>query len=260
MLSRPSQLWFKFSSYIISCGLGRFLAGLWHKLMPCFPVRRTIFGLQVYFDSRDHPFVWYVNRHLLEEAENLPQTLGKYSGRFWDCGCNAGIYSLWMASRGNPVVSFDMSPKAISYVLKSAAKNKLTNLTGIPRAFSTESFQYETPQTAIAGNRLKSNDAAVSAVTIASYGATTGTTSSMTAAITYLEAAEKYGMPTVIKMDIEGHEEQFLKSAEFKQWIIGNKITLIMELHDDRFWQMLWPEVKQTKLSQNMVVLNPQVN
>jgi FkbM family methyltransferase len=243
MLSRSQQVWFKFSNFCIRSGLGRFLALLWHKLMPCFPIRRKVFGLQIYFDSRDHPCAWYATRNILEQSENIPKTLGQFRGRFWDVGSNVGFYSLWMASRGNPVVAFDISPKAISYVLKSAAKNGLKNIIGVPRAFSTESFRYQTPQTAVGGNQLK----------IAA-GADAAT------AITYLEAAEKYGVPAVIKMDIEGHEENFLRSDEFKQWIIRNKIAIFMELHSDDFWQLLWPEVRQVKLKEKIVLLNAPEN
>jgi FkbM family methyltransferase len=202
-----------------------------------------VFGLQIYFDSRDHPCVWYASGRMLEEAENIPETLGQFRGRFWDVGANVGFYSLWMASRGNPVVSFDISPKAISYLLKSMAKNNLKNLIGVPRAFSTEPFRYKMPQTAVGGNQLQ---------------AATGVADAT--AITYLEAAEKFGMPAVIKMDIEGHEEKFLRSEEFKQWIIRNRITLIMELHQKEFWNLLWPDVKQVRLSQNVVLLNPPEN
>src|SRR6185369_17142539 len=120
MHSPLSRFWFKLTGVLIKSGVGVFLAKLWHRFMPSFPVKRRVFDFEMYFDSRDHPFVWYGNRNTLEEAENIPATLGKFQGLFWDVGANAGIYSLWMASRGNPVVAFDISPKAISYVMKSA--------------------------------------------------------------------------------------------------------------------------------------------
>jgi FkbM family methyltransferase len=243
MLSHSSQFWLSFTNFCLQTRIGRLLARIWHNLIPCFPIRRKIFGIHVFFDSRDHPFAWYTSSHLLEQAENIPETLGRFNGRLWDVGANAGIYSLWMASRGNPVVAFDISPKAISYVLKSAAKNGLKNLTGVPRAFSTEPFKYEMPQTAVADNQLKAVASSANAT-----------------AITYLEAAEKYGLPSVIKMDIEGHEEKFLRSDEFKQWIIRNKISIIMELHSDAFWNLLWPDVKQVKISEGHVLINPPDN
>jgi FkbM family methyltransferase len=208
--------------------------------MPSFPIQRRVFGLQMYFDSRDHPFAWYANREVLEQAENLPEVLAKFNGLFWDVGANAGIYSLWMASRGNQVVSFDISPKAISYILKSAARNNLKNITGVPRAFSTEPFRYQMPRTASAGNRLS----------VTSEGADA-------TAITYQEAAAQYGIPVIIKMDIEGHEDSFLRSEEFKQWVIKNKISVVMELHRKEYFDLLWKDVDYIRIHDQLVVIQP---
>jgi len=240
MQSRFSSFWHRFTTFCIRSGLGRAGAKLWHTLMPSFPVKRRVFGLEIYFDSRDHPFAWYSPRNMLEEAENIPQTLGQFQGLFWDAGANAGLYSLWMAARGNPVVAFDISPKAISYVLKSAARNGLKNVTGVPRAFSVEPFKYRTPQSAGAGNRLGDASAGDEAT-----------------AITYVEAAAQFGVPVCIKMDIEGHEEVFLKSAAFKEWVIKNRIAIVMELHSPQMWELLWKDVKHTQLSPNIVFIQP---
>jgi hypothetical protein len=50
--------------------------------------------------------------------------------------------------------------------------------------------------------------------------------------MTWKEAAQKYPAPTLMKMDIEGAEIDFLKDDEFRQWIAEKKITLAMEIHD----------------------------
>jgi FkbM family methyltransferase len=239
MQSKLAAYWLKTTTALIQSGLGRALAGLWHRVVPSFPVRRNVFGVDVYFDSRDHPFVWYVGRKTLEQAENLPDTLSQFKGLFWDVGANAGIYSLWLASRGNPVVAFDISPKAISYILKSAARNGLKNITGVPRAFSVEPVSYQAPLTATAGNSLAVG------------------TSGDTVAITYKEAAEQFGIPRLIKMDIEGHEEVFLRSAEFKQWMIENNVAWVLEVHRKEYWDLLWKDVKYVRLHPHVVYFPP---
>src|ERR1043166_4210724 len=107
MQSRISGIWQDVTTVCIRSGVGRSLASLWHRFTPSFPVKRRVFDLDIYFDSRDHPFVWYATRNSLEESENIPETLSKFNGLFWDAGTNAGLYSLFMAKRGNPVVAFD---------------------------------------------------------------------------------------------------------------------------------------------------------
>ena len=241
MQSKVANFWYRTTTVLIRSGVGRVLASIWHRCMPSFPVRRKVFGLDIYFDSRDHPFVWYAARESLEEAENLPETLSKFQGLFWDVGANAGTYSLWMASRGNQVVSFDISPKAISYIRKSAERNGLKNVTGVPRAFSTEAVAYNAPQTATADNQLPS----------------TGQNQGDTKAITYLEAAAQFGVPKLIKMDIEGHEEAFLRSAEFKKWLIDNNVAWVLELHKEAYRDLLWKDRPMVQLSQNLVFFPP---
>ena len=208
--------------------------------MPSFPVKRRIFGLEMYFDSRDHPFCWFATRENLEESENIADALATFKGLIWDVGANAGIYSLWLASRGNKVISFDLSPKCISYIQKSAARNGLKNIITVPRALSVEPLRYNAPQTAIAGNQL-------------SLASSDGNVTS----ITFKEAAAQFGVPNAIKMDIEANEEAFLRSKEFKDWVFANKIRIVMELHKLEFWDLVWKNAKTTNLHPMVVLIEP---
>lgn len=241
MQSKASTIWLKTTSAFVQSGVGRFLAGLWHKLMPSFPVRRRIFDFVIYFDSRDHPWAWYADRGTLEQGDNFADTLAQYRGTFWDLGANAGIYSLRAASLGyQRVVAFDISPKCISYVMKSAQKNGFNQITGVARAISIETVTYQPPTTGAANNSLAIADR-------------TGTIKS----ITYAEAANEYGVPNLIKMDIETHEEAFLRSIEFKDWIVANNVALVVEIHKKEFWDLLWSDVPNTRLSENLVLIQP---
>ena len=58
-------------------------------------------------------------------------------------------------------------------------------------------------------------------------------------------------------MDIEAHEEAFLRSMEFKDWIVANKVALVIELHKAEFWDLLWKDVPTTRLSENLVLIQP---
>lgn len=242
MQSKASTIWLKATSSFVQSGFGRLLAGLWHKLMPSFPVKRRAFDFVIYFDSRDHPWAWYADRGTLEQGDNFADTLAKYRGTFWDLGANAGIYSLRAASLGyQRVVAFDISPKCIRYVLKSAKKNGYANIVGVARAISVETVTYQPPTTGNANNSLAIADK-----------------NGGVKSITYLEAAAEYGIPTLIKMDIEAHEEAFLRSMDFKQWIVANKVALVIELHKAEFWDLLWKDVPMTRLSENLVLVQPE--
>jgi FkbM family methyltransferase len=194
----------------------------------------------MYFDSRDHPFCWFATRENLEQGENIADALATFRGLIWDVGANAGIYSLWLASRGNKVISFDLSPKCIAYIQKSAARNGLKSIVTVARALSVEPLRYRAPQTAIAGNQLAS-----------------GNNGGDVIAITFKEAAAEFGVPNAIKMDIEAHEEAFLRSKEFKDWVLTNKIKMVMELHKPEFWDLVWKDVKTTKLHPMVVLIEP---
>jgi hypothetical protein len=75
--------------------------------------------------------------------------------------------------------------------------------------------------------------------------------------MTYKEAAAQFGVPKVIKMDIEGHEEVFLKSAEFKDWLLRNKVALVMEIHRPEFWDLIWKDIPNVRLSRHVVWIQP---
>ena len=53
--------------------------------------------------------------------------------------------------------------------------------------------------------------------------------------MTYPEAAQQFGVPNVIKMDIEGQEIEFLGDAGFMSFVKSNNIRLIVEFHDDEY-------------------------
>jgi hypothetical protein len=58
-------------------------------------------------------------------------------------------------------------------------------------------------------------------------------------------------------MDIEGHEEVFLRSAAFKEWLVRNQVNLVVELHRPEFWDLVWKELPSRHLQDNRVLIGP---
>src|SRR5882762_8683653 len=116
-------------------------SGLWFKCVPSFAIKRSAFGVACYFDSRDTVAYWLMTRSALE-SERISSIMGSGSGLAWDVGCNIGIYSLLMASRGRPVVAFDLSAKAVKLLNKSAKANGFRNIIGVARALSVAPIKY----------------------------------------------------------------------------------------------------------------------
>ena len=205
----------------------RSAARVWHKWFPSFAIPRKIHGLKIYFDFRDNP------AYIASSAERLQcspefEIIASFAGKMiWDIGCNVGLFSLYASSLGCPVISFDISSKALRLFERSAAKNRLSCQT-VNRAFSTRTFLYKAPASASTENRVNPDALAPDKKSM-----------------TYLEAASTFGIPQLIKMDIEGAEAEFIESQEFKRWILNNHITWLVELHRPAYKERLielWPE------------------
>jgi len=218
--------------------LGTGLAKSWHRLAPPIPVWRKLYGVHVCMDLRDSLYWWAVDAKRIEAVEGLDKMLAGVKGNIWDIGCNVGLFSLYAASQGSRVTAFDLSPKAVRLLEKSARRNNF-NIQTVSRAFSTTSFSYSPPADADTRNQLAENAG--------------GSHQS----ITFLEAEKKWGTPVFIKMDVEHHETVFLKSVEFHDWIKAKDITLIVELHEPHYWDLVWPDVPHLRFDDWHVLFNP---
>lgn len=213
------------------------LARLWHRWAPSFPVRRTVFGFAIHYDFRDHPYYWISSRKHLETMEPIFDLLPREPCALWDVGSNVGIFSLRATQLGHRATAFDISTKALGLLARSAKANGF-DIRTVPRALGTTKFSYQPPDSSNADNRLVA----------ASGGPVTS--------LTFAEAAREYGTPGLIKMDIEGGETEFLKCREFKDWIVGNRILWIVEMHTPEAWQNLWTDVPNRKLDEAHCVIN----
>jgi len=226
-------------SRLRNSGAGALFARGWHKFAPPLRVWKTIYGMKVCLDLRDSLIYWTQPAGRIEETEGFHRMLEHAHGSIWDVGCNIGVFSLYAARQGHSVIAFDISPKALRLLNESCQRNRL-NVKAVQRAFALRSFCYDSPGSASPENRPSVDSAS---------GAQTS--------ITFKEAASAYGIPGFIKMDIEGAEKEFLESEEFKKWIVENKITMLVELHENRFWDLVWKDVPYTKFDVSHVLFRP---
>jgi FkbM family methyltransferase len=216
---------------------GARLARAWHRFAPSFKVRRRVYGLTMYFDFRDNAVWWTRDAKTLEEADESWEILTRFKGTVWDVGSNVGIFALRAASLGHKVIAFDISKRALELLALSAQANGLSVVT-VNRAFSIRSFRYDEPSTSDTENAIRESPA--------------GTGQS----IAFMEAAKQFPRPDLLKMDIEGAEMDFIKSNEFKEWIVKGRIPWIVESHSPEFEMMLWTDCKFVRFDGNHFGLN----
>jgi FkbM family methyltransferase len=157
----------------------------------------------------------------------------------WDAGSNIGIFSLRAAQLGHSVVAFDISRKALALLKRSAEESGLAAISTVPRAFTVRRIRYAPPSSSEGENR----------VTAAPDG--TGEQS-----VTYSEAAEAHGVPDLLKMDIEGMESEFLASADFRAWVMRNRVVWVVDLHRREAVAELWGDAPWRRLDESHYALN----
>lgn len=147
----------------------------------------------------------------------------------WDVGANIGIYAVLLgraAHRGH-VVSFEPVPETRERLTGNVARNGLTNVTIEPVALSSQEGQAHMAVHKDAhgcdyidlGQEAVSPEAGTASAAI-DVPTTTGAA---------YAARSPHGAPDVIKVDIEGHEPEFLDGA----WslIAERKPTLMLEVN-----------------------------
>lgn len=184
----------------------------YHFMMPRIDVTKKLYGIRFALNINDHisfilsPFDWepYIKKRMTQ-----------HWGRVWDVGSNFGLFSILAEKAGNKVIAFDPSELAIRHLNTTKEINRCLNLTSVPKPLAPEKIRYKAV-----------NDASCTTVL-----SPLSTGSNGVDAITYREAAAKYGLPNLIKMDIEGGEKAFLEHPGFMDWLDKNNIALIVELH-----------------------------
>jgi FkbM family methyltransferase len=218
-----------------SC-LNQKLARLWRKTMPSLPIRRQVDGVTVFFNLKDQPFYCFAPSKKIQcsEITALPQTPSK----IWDVGSNVGIFSLKAAQLGHEVIAFDISSKAIQLLQKAAKTNQFIIQT-VENALSVEPYFYTPPNSCHTENKP-----------------TSLRKQNQKQSLTYQEAAAQFGHPHLIKMDIEGGELEFLKSSDFRHWLLENHIGWLVELHHKDYLELLSEHWNPQMIDENHYAVN----
>ena len=222
------NLWFSLRNSAFGGGLYKAM----RAVLPPLRIRRKVWGLDVFFDLRDCLFYLAMTREQLEHLEGpVLDLIKKTDGPVWDIGCNVGLFSLYCAKQGRPVTAFDISDKCIR-LLESSAKANGLSIQTVPTALSMEPFEFTAPTSAHTMNAVKR-------------GSSEGL---LKQSITLHDAAERFGIPKLIKMDIEGAEMDFFRSAIFKQWIQDHRVSLLVEMHSGEIWDAAWDDLPFEKV------------
>lgn len=187
----------------------RVLQKVYHRICPRITVTKQLRGLSCRININDHLQWLLLPEHKSTELETLAW-INRDWGTVWDVGSNFGFYSLVAAKRGNRTIAFDMSQPALDLLRASCLLNRVT-VECVPLALTVAARAYTPPQTGACTNAMVEGGKCQS--------------------LSYKEAARRWGVPSFIKMDIEGGEKEFLESCEFREWLIENDVTLCVELH-----------------------------
>jgi FkbM family methyltransferase len=137
-----------------------------------------------------------------------------------DCGANIGITSLFLAARYPGATILSVEPHPENFALLKA------NVAEVPRIWPIRACVTGTPQSAV---RFTAHEAAWgNRITTDTYGM-------LVPAITIEELCKQNGIDKIdlLKLDIEGAEEQVLKSGTF----LTRTEHIIVELHGDYGFQ-----------------------
>ena len=190
------------------------LGKVWRRIMPDVIVQRRIGNELFAVSLRDHA-LWILYGDKAAGAEKIPIV----KGHVWDLGCNIGVYSIAAARAGCRVTAFDISNINVLCLAQTAI------ITGLPMTV------VHSPVTTIPTRWTPSNTGHCEEKL---------SEGGIYKSLTFLEAAEKFGKPDCIKMDIQGGEVEFLQSEAFHGWVHSNGIAVYLEVHGEAV-DLIWP-------------------
>jgi FkbM family methyltransferase len=210
------------------------LARWWHRYAPPLLLRRQYYDKTIFMNLRDNIFYFSMSTPELEKyEENVMSVLEFCEGPIWDVGANVGLFSVRASLFGLRCVAFELSPVTCRLLQKTKEFNHL-DFDIIEQPFTLINRSYLPPKTASAENKVTFVD--------------TGDYKT----ITYQEAHKFYGLPALIKMDIEGGEAEFFNSVKFKKWLLDYSIAWLVEVHHEKLGFLPeWQDVPHAILQSN---------
>jgi FkbM family methyltransferase len=139
----------------------------------------------------------------------------------WDIGANVGLFSVAAATRADRVIAVEPDAWLVRLLRRSAAANDRIEV--VEAAVAAEAGSREL----IIAKRSRSTNH------LAGYGSTQtgGTRRAATVRTTTLdELAERYGMPDLVKIDVEGAEAEVLAGGPK---VLAARPTIIIEVADE---------------------------
>lgn len=213
------------------------LAALWHQHAPPLIFSRKCYGAKIFMDLRDNIDDLTRSTTELENREGLVLDLPRIvDGLIWDVGANIGLFAVRAATLDKPCVAFELSPKA-AYLLEKTRNHNNLSFILVQQPMTVAPQKYNPPVSASAENKMEC------------------ICDGKMTSISYQEAADRYGVPRLIKMDIEGGEESFFNSKEFKRWIVDNEILWLVEVHHRQIgYYPEWDDVPHCSIGEEHVL------
>jgi FkbM family methyltransferase len=177
------------------------------------------------------------------EQSQILISLAVQGGIFFDIGANIGFYSILMAKRGMKVVAFEPFPKLCDFIVGNVTLNEVRDRVSIvPEALSDSCgvTVYNPPREGnwgvgkIFGKNLDSSKE----VNVVNPSIEVKT-------LTLDDAVKKYGLPSVMKVDIEGAEYLLLHNKPSILYT-DNAPTIFIEFHPSEI-ELLGGSVAQLK-------------
>lgn len=214
------------------CFSGTVIAWMWHRFAPSLVVRKRFHGASIFMNLRDNIDDVSRTTHELENREGVVLSVaGAVSGGVWDVGANVGLFTVRATLLGRRCIAFELSPRACRLLQRTRQYNGLS-FEIVDRPLDVETRSYEPPTSASTENAV-----------IADPNGEKQT-------LTFREACGTYGVPALIKMDIEGGEAAFFASAEFKRWICENAVFWLVEVHTGKIgFTPEWQDVPHVTLA-----------
>src|SRR5262249_27701725 len=128
----------------------------------------------------------------------------------FDVGAHAGFWEVMLASRCRHVHAFEPSPRNFARLRRNIEQNQFGNVTAVPAAASDRAATLHFVEDG-SMSHLSEEGIEVNAIRLDDY-------------------AEKYGSPSVVKIDIEGHAGAALRGME--RTLSQHRPMLFIELHN----------------------------
>lgn len=182
-------------------GLARHLAWRYRRLRGRFPVQLPLSHsiLQADWALGVAALVNCMGMYDYNNMTLIQRTLGQFGGSLLDIGANIGSYTLVASETGQPIIAVEPHPAAFGMLRENVRRNKRPNVTLLQTAASDH-----------CGELLFSDERALSLNQVLKSDATRPT---ITVPCSTADAlCQQLGhWPTIVKIDVEGHEAQVLR-------------------------------------------------